>query len=511
VTRPDVVVSHTEALERARSMLIADRAGEAEALGQWVAASTQDPAERGHALVLCATALLNMGRPEQCREAVQAGLATVRGLREPYLLGHLNALAALTHRHDALENAVIHLVHSARAMRQANPTDPITPWGWHDLAMAYSYLGFHGHAVSAIEQARTLAVAVGMPEERFAAPGIRVRNATSLDHHGDTDGCVRVLRAVAADLARHERSGHLELVRPSGLAAYGYAVARLAALGHRLDVDACAAFRRGGGNRRARDLRALGEVCLAIRDGQPDEALDRLEKVEVSPDTLGPAEVPRLRALAHLRAGDFRAAYEADREVARAVAAGADRLRDTFVEGVAARLEHGELRRTAARYAGDALTDPLTGLPNRRHLERYVDEMIDRGEQAVVGVCDLDGFKLVNTVHGHLAGDLVLQRVSGIIARVMRRGDFVARYGGDEFVVVLPSTTLSDAADVAHRIVAAVRTEDWHGLVPGTPIAVSIGWADVAGPQMELGRALVQAFEAADRAMLRAKTRVRAS
>ncbi|HET8661614.1 MAG TPA: FxSxx-COOH system tetratricopeptide repeat protein [Micromonosporaceae bacterium] len=354
-THPDL---YRTAIGAAGYLLVTDRPAEAGALCQWVAASTSDPAERGQAFVLSSAALLNLGRPEEYREVVRAGLDAVRGLREPYLHGHLNALAALAaYRHDALESAVVHLVRSARAMQQADPTDPATPWGWHDLAMVYSYIGFHGHAVSAIERARTLAAAVGLPEEMLAAPGIRVRNATSLDHHGDAEGCVRVLGAVAADLARHEHNGQLGLIRPSGLAAYGYAVARLAALGHRLDVDACAVLRQGGEAQRSRELRALGQVCLAIGNGQPGEALELLETVEVTPDTLGPAEVPRLRALANLRAGDFRAAYEADREAVRVAAAGADRLRDTFIEGVAARLEYGELRRTAAWYADDTHQD----------------------------------------------------------------------------------------------------------------------------------------------------------
>jgi diguanylate cyclase (GGDEF)-like protein len=169
------------------------------------------------------------------------------------------------------------------------------------------------------------------------------------------------------------------------------------------------------------------------------------------------------------------------------------------------------MRREAARYEGEALTDPLTGLPNRRRLERYIASVVARGERVVIGVCDLDGFKAVNTRHGHHSGDLVLQRIAGVINRVMRRGDFVARYGGDEFVVVLPGAGMAEATEVARRIGAAVASEDWEALVPGTPVGVSVGFAEVSGTGSALRDALSTAFEEADRAMLRAKTRPRAS
>ena len=68
--------------------------------------------------------------------------------------------------------------------------------------MAYSYLSFHGYALGAIERARQIGTSAGLPEELFAAPGIRLRNAVALDHAGDSDGCLRVLRDIGADLCQ---------------------------------------------------------------------------------------------------------------------------------------------------------------------------------------------------------------------------------------------------------------------------------------------------------------------
>jgi diguanylate cyclase (GGDEF)-like protein len=111
-------------------------------------------------------------------------------------------------------------------------------------------------------------------------------------------------------------------------------------------------------------------------------------------------------------------------------------------------------------------------------------------------------------MHGHLAGDLVLQRVAGVLNRVMRRGDFVARYGGDEFVVVLATTSRDEADEIARRIVNAVGGEDWESLVPGTPVSVTVGWAIISegGPDT-----VAAAFVEADHAMLAAKALPRAS
>jgi len=497
-------------LDGVQRMLFDDRVAEALAVGGQLA-NADDPRTRADARIYRLAALINLDRSTEYAAAVDSAFEAVRDYPEPGRYGRLHALTAVTaYRFGSLERCVNHLVRSSLALGAVELTDAMAAWGWHNLAMAYSYTGFHGYANGAIEKAREVAAAVGLPASDFVAPGIRLRHALSLDQRGDTDACLRVLRDLVADCKAKAASGELAVTRPINRSNYGYAAVRMAALGYRRvldDIDPRPLL-RDGGSRRADDLRSLGRACFAIAAGRPIEAVARLETAIVSDETAGAAEMPRLRALAHVATGDYASAYAADRQAYRIASSDIDRMRDLFMDGVLAQLDRENLHERVSRYKDEANTDPLTGLPNRRYLEHYVADLVGHGGSAVLGVCDLDGFKKVNTVHGHLSGDIVLQRVAGVLNRVMRRGDFVARYGGDEFVVLLPATSRAEAHEIERRIVAAVTGEDWNALVPGTPISVTIGWAAIG--EGGLTR-VADAFETADMAMLRAKATPRAS
>jgi diguanylate cyclase (GGDEF)-like protein len=481
-------------LRRARQLQQAGRSAEASVILDRVLAATTDPSARADALVQRLGALINLGRMAEYTVATDEAFAAVRDLPDPYLRGQMHAFAALgASLQGKLDRGVTHLVQASRALAGVPDGDEETAWGWHDLAMAYSYLGFHGHALTAIEQARQVGAGVGLPPEQFAAPGIRLRNAVSLDHQGDADGCLRVLRDIDAELARFVATGADTRLRPGSRAVYGYAMARRAALGEPTGGDAAALLHNAGDSIRTHDLRHLGGVCLAIAAGRPADALARLDAVTVSVEVLGAAEPARLRSICLAAAGDQAAAHAADRYAFRLTAQHLDRLRDGYLDGVAARLDAQESQRAPGRYGDEALTDPLTGLPNRRQLERYVTAMLSRGERAAIGVCDLVGFADVNARHGRHCGDLVLQRIAGVLNRVMRRGDFVARFAGDEFVVVLPGAGPGQAADVSRRISAASAGENWQALAPGTPIAVAAGWSEVGAPGRSLSAALAAA------------------
>ena len=115
-----------------------------------------------------------------------------------------------------------------------------------------------------------------------------------------------------------------------------------------------------------------------------------------------------------------------------------------------------------------SLKDPLTGLANRRFLYATLDREIDRvtraGDSALLMMLDIDHFKSINDAHGHLAGDLVLQSVARTLSACVRPKDTVARYGGEELAVVLPSCQATFARAVAERMRRAIET---------TPVRIS--------------------------------------
>ncbi|MEV6522309.1 GGDEF domain-containing protein [Longispora sp. NPDC051575] len=436
-------------------------------------------------------ALLNLDDIERCPAAVDALHTLLGRFDDPAMVGEFHALAAgVAQRLGALERSVNHLVRGARALERA-PDGFATAMAWLDLAVTYSYIGFHSDAVEALARAQRVAGAAGLDAATFSHPEIRVRYALWLDQQGDTSGCVRELLRINATLGQHD-------AQPQEIPYLVYSAARLAALGVRPRQPADA-FSYEATSPEDVAVMLAARACLAIAAGDPRRALVHLAEVDRDGHVSEP-EVRRLQALAYARDGQLAAALACERSVHRALRDRTARLHGLYVEGVAARLDQDELRQSVTRYSDEAHTDMLTGLPNRRHLERFVADLTRRGTYGTVGVADLDGFKAVNTVHGHLSGDEVLRQVAAILSRLLRRGDFLARYGGDEFVVVLPDTRLGAAAEVTGRLVAAVAGFDWSSVVPGTPVSLTMGLAEL-GPRTDLATA----FRAADLVMLQEK------
>lgn len=128
-----------------------------------------------------------------------------------------------------------------------------------------------------------------------------------------------------------------------------------------------------------------------------------------------------------------------------------------------------------------ALLDDLTGVANRRHLLQRLTEECARSERSGAPfsllVIDLDGFKTINDTYGHAAGDACLQHFTLMAQTRLRPGDMLARTGGDEFCVVLPSSSLREAAAIARRVLEVCRQDAEACTGNDIPIAISIGVA----------------------------------
>lgn len=148
-----------------------------------------------------------------------------------------------------------------------------------------------------------------------------------------------------------------------------------------------------------------------------------------------------------------------------------------------------------------ALTDQLTGLPNRAALLEHVATMVGTG--ASVLFCDLDGFKRVNDTLGHAAGDAVLVQASRRLRRAVRGEDYVARIGGDEFIIVVPPDANASFEGLARRLLRAIEQPM---VLPGgvaATVGMSIGHAELVagiGPD--------DVLRAADEEMYRMKSRL---
>jgi len=154
-----------------------------------------------------------------------------------------------------------------------------------------------------------------------------------------------------------------------------------------------------------------------------------------------------------------------------------------------------------------AVTDPLTGLYNRRYMESHVTSLVEqalaRGKPLALLVVDIDYFKAVNDVHGHDAGDDVLREFSTRLKKSIRGIDLACRYGGEEFVIVMPETDMAVAAIVAERIRRRIAGEPFsiRSGASALDVTISIGLAALSG----VADTPAAILKRADQALYRAK------
>ena len=158
--------------------------------------------------------------------------------------------------------------------------------------------------------------------------------------------------------------------------------------------------------------------------------------------------------------------------------------------------------------ASMALTDGLTNLSNRKHLDALLGEEVARARRhsraLSVLMIDVDHFKQINDAYGHIGGDYVLKRVGSMLKQRLRPGDKVGRYGGEEFCVILPETGKAEAAYLAESLRAMLAREKFVEDGKAIAVTVSIGVAALQGESHH-----TELYRAADQRLYRAKQRGR--
>ncbi len=164
-----------------------------------------------------------------------------------------------------------------------------------------------------------------------------------------------------------------------------------------------------------------------------------------------------------------------------------------------------------------SLTDALTSLHNRRYLEKIIEDefQVDQGPLPSVStiLLDIDNFKQYNDQNGHVAGDYLLKDLASVLKRSTRKTDRLVRYGGEEFLILLPETSKADAAGVAEKIRAAIESSQFHlpDGCPASQVTVSVGVATMPEDASHVEQLIKTADDLLYRAKREGKNRVSVS
>jgi diguanylate cyclase (GGDEF)-like protein len=167
------------------------------------------------------------------------------------------------------------------------------------------------------------------------------------------------------------------------------------------------------------------------------------------------------------------------------------------------RVDQEALVRRSRQLESDSRSDPLTGAANRRALDEALRQRVPGSRAAAASttlvVVDVDHFKRINDECGHLTGDEVLRRVARLLRQQVRDDDLCARFGGDEFVLVL-AAPVGEATEITGRLADAVAAHEWSALAPGLSVTVTCGLAEASAEHTP-----ASLFAAADADLLAAK------
>ncbi len=427
---------------------------------QW-AQALGDRRARGAAHIALARVAYHTGDEHDALGALEAAWPELEAAGDPYhRIDCLTLLGAVLSDQDQPEQATAwheQALAESQALRAQRPEDRIA---LRLLARAFNNVA-----------ARYVNQALVSPEPREARPLFE--------------------RCVAAAEEGYRLNGELGL-RPAMAVCCGNRALALGALGRFDEAHATfdeAEALRGpdrsnndwltGAVQRAQVLAMAGrhEDALARLDPALAEAEQRQALAVLSHGYYVAAEIAEQRGDAVIALRHFRRYHDVRLALAFRGAEARARALGMRMQVEQARAETERLRRVAEQ-------DALTGLGNRRALDEALQRMHalarQQGRSLSAALIDLDHFKAVNDGHSHAVGDAVLRRVAALLQAACRERDLAARFGGEEFVVLLLDADLPHAHGVCERLRVALETTDWSDQAPGLRVTASFGVAELS-------------------------------
>jgi|GEM_PF-871113 len=257
------------------------------------------------------------------------------------------------------------------------------------------------------------------------------------------------------------------------------------------EAAAASAVERAEQERRA-TLQVLVEVLKSIEQVNGDVETHNSE-IRHTADQVGSMKV----------SGDMVTVQQVLLEHMKALAAANKRLQNDLI---CSRYHIEEQARQIDQIRREAYTDALAEVANRKAFDEKLQMLLaawHRHRQPfVLLLADMDHLKRINDAHGHRAGDLVIRRLGTILREAVREGDFVARYGGDEFAILLPNTVLPDGVNLAEAIRGRIADQSSQVTLRGEEVAMSLSIGVAAVADGDDAGSLIQR---ADTALYRAK------
>lgn len=465
--------------------------------------------DRAKAEGLLALHLVRLGNFEAAIRAGECAISLEGGGGDPAVLSQHHCTLAIAHMEANLWQHA--LQHAAAAFDAALASGDLRAecWALNRLGIAYEGSGDTDRGIDFLRRALSIAERLAGVEEVFAALNNLANaslNAVTKGRAGGHDVDAYAAQALAASnealrVARSESNPHRETVSGLNHASALRQAGRIAEATQALASAEALAIEHGYAEKLLEI--ALERSCANAAKGDLTAAIAELEVVvqrAVESSNAGKERVARQR-LAELlkRTGVFEAAL-AHYERFHALDI-EDRARQADLQS---RILINRLELDQARHASERLRleaemqrlradeldraaheDPLTGLLNRRSVNARLPMLMARaaehGRPMSAALLDLDHFKRVNDTYGHAIGDRVLSELAALLTKTARISDFVARMGGEEFLVLFVDTALEPAQAACERLCDIVRAHPWESIAPGLAITVSIGLSAYAG------------------------------